>query len=145
MWQLDRNGALSPAPALDAIAILDPAVDHAAPDGDSAIVRFGGQADGRGFSVARRLRADDFNGTLFADGPLIPDQVRHAFQSGFDCILVDDARLSRHGAVAWKNALTNSVRDLYVAQPGSRGHEVSLWERRRASALASARSGAAEA
>lgn len=136
MWQLDRNGGLSPAPTLAEITVLDPALETHVPDAESAIVRFGGQADGRGFSVARRLRAAGYDGTLFADGPLIPDQARHAFQSGFDRILIDDARLNRHSAPAWKNALSDSVQDLYTGQPGSRGHEANLWERRHARAAA---------
>ncbi|MEM7693749.1 MAG: DUF934 domain-containing protein [Pseudomonadota bacterium] len=129
MWQLDASGALTLAPDLSALPVIDPAAPLSVRAGD-AVIRFGGQADGRGFSTARRLRAAGLTATLYADGPLIPDQARHAFQSGFDVVLIDAERLARHGHDGWANALQDAVPTLYAAQAGTRGHETSLWQQR---------------
>ena len=61
-------------------------------------VRFPAYGDGRGFSIAARLRALGFTGTLRAVGPLIADQARHAELSGFDEVQFDDDHGMRQGA-----------------------------------------------
>ena len=131
MWLLDANGTLT------ALLDYEPAVE--VPGGEPGevdidaaeiVVRFGGTADGRGFSTGRLLRERGFSGRLLAAGPLIPDQVRHALQCGFDGILVTDESLARHGEGPWKSAIAHSVRDLYVADPTSRGPEHGIWAAR---------------
>nr|WP_232372373.1 DUF934 domain-containing protein [Acuticoccus mangrovi] len=95
-------------------------------------IRFGGAMDGRGFSTANRLRAEGYDGRLIAAGPLMPDQARHAFQSGFDAVLVSDAQVQRQGEDAWRNAIHRSVQELYMPEPGSRGPERGIWAARHA-------------
>ncbi len=45
-------------------------------------------ADGRGFSVARQLRLQGFNGVIEVIGDLLPDQFPMAVASGIDAILI---------------------------------------------------------
>ncbi|MEM0908339.1 MAG: DUF934 domain-containing protein [Pseudomonadota bacterium] len=133
MWLLKSDGSFG---AMDAPAEVeipgDAAIDRV-PVAHSIAVLFGGTADGRGFSVARQLRARGYGGTLIATGPLIPDQARHAFQSGFDAIAITDERLERHGEGAWRDAAAVAVRELYVADTTSRGAERGIWALRHAS------------
>ena len=58
--------------------------------------------DGRGFSIARRLRAMGYAGRLRAAGPLIPDQLRAARRVGFDEVELPDAVAARQGEAAWR-------------------------------------------
>lgn len=51
-------------------------------------IPFASSADGRGFSVARRLRELGYQGQIFAVGALVCDQYRHARQSGCDGVLI---------------------------------------------------------
>ena len=51
-------------------------------------IHFESAADGRGFSIARRLRELGYGGKIYASGALICDQYRHARQSGFDGVLL---------------------------------------------------------
>ena len=99
-----RDGAVPPAGSL--------AVD-VAPDGDPAalapwlerlaVVRIGFPAfgDGRGFSIARSLRAMGYAGRLRATGPVIPDQMDALLRVGFDEIELPDAHAIRHPKAAW--------------------------------------------
>ena len=58
--------------------------------------------DGRGFSIARRLRRNGFTGTLRATGPLIADQYAYAKACGFDEIALPDGLAARQGVDQWK-------------------------------------------
>jgi uncharacterized protein (DUF934 family) len=60
--------------------------------------------DGRGFSVARRLRDLGYRGRLRAHGWLIPDQFAYARACGFDEVQVPDDMLARQGAEVWERA-----------------------------------------
>ena len=60
--------------------------------------------DGRGFSIARRLRDLGYRGRLRAHGWLIPDQFAHARACGFDEVQVPDDTLARQGAEVWERA-----------------------------------------
>lgn len=64
-------------------------------------VDFPSFADGRGFSLARRLRAAGFTGRLRAVGALIPDQFAYARSCGFDEVGLSPALLARQGEGAW--------------------------------------------
>lgn len=130
MWQLDYDGTLAPAADNGAVDVDGACAPDVLPDAREIVVHFSGYADGRGFSTGRRLRALGFKGRLVAKGPLAPDQARHAFQSGFDSVLIEDSALQRHGAPAWQNALERSTRALYITDPTSRGGEASLWHAR---------------
>jgi len=58
--------------------------------------------DGRGLSIARRLRRNGFTGTLRATGPLISDQYAYAKACGFDEIDLPEGLAARQGADQWK-------------------------------------------
>lgn len=53
--------------------------------------------DGRGFSLARRLRAEGYRGRLRAAGKLLPDQYAMARRVGFDEVAVETALFERQG------------------------------------------------
>ncbi|MGF1658916.1 MAG: DUF934 domain-containing protein [Rubrimonas sp.] len=89
--------------------LLDPDADAAAIAADFARialigVRFSAFTDGRGFSLARRLRALGYSGRLRAVGALIPDQLRHARACGFDEVQIDAARAARQPEADWRRA-----------------------------------------
>ncbi len=69
-------------------------------------LRFASFADGRGFSLARRLRRSGFAGRLRAAGHLIPDQWAFLRDCGVDEVELDDALAARHGESAWTTAAT---------------------------------------
>lgn len=57
--------------------------------------------DGRGFTLAARLRERGYTGRLEAAGPLLPDQARHLARCGFDAV-----RLPENAVVAdWERML----------------------------------------
>ncbi len=68
-------------------------------------IAFPAFADGRGFSLARLLRREGFEGELRASGKLTPDQYLHAIGSGFDTIEIPDDLAERHGQANWAAAL----------------------------------------
>jgi uncharacterized protein (DUF934 family) len=65
-------------------------------------VAFSAMGDGRGFSIARRLRAMGYAGRLRAAGPLIPDQLRAARRVGYDEIELPDEVAARQGLERWR-------------------------------------------
>ena len=67
-------------------------------------VDFPSFADGRGFSLARRIRALGYEGELWARGHLIPDQYAFARSCGFDAVLVDETVFQRQGEADWRDA-----------------------------------------
>ena len=89
--------------AVDLPNDVDPAV-LATRLGDIALIRipFPTYGDGRGFSIARELREMGYAGTLRASGYVISDQFRHALQSGFDEVEIDDALASRQPEGLWQ-------------------------------------------
>lgn len=133
MWLLKSDATLGETNLEVDVEIAADAPYEGVPEAGSVVVRFGGTADGRGFSVARRLRARGYAGTLTAAGPLIPDQARLAFQSGFDQVAIEDERLARHGEAAWRDALAHSVHELYLADGTARGPQTSIWALRHVS------------
>lgn len=64
-------------------------------------VDFPSFADGRGFTIARRLRLAGFNGRLRAKGHVIADQYAMARRSGFDEVEIDDTLAARQPAEQW--------------------------------------------
>jgi len=57
------------------------------------VIDFPAFGDGRGFSLAVRLRKDvGFKGEIRATGPVIPDQALFLLRAGFDTVEVPDAR-----------------------------------------------------
>ena len=64
-------------------------------------IDFPSSADGRGFTIARRLRLMGFTGRLRARGHVIADQYAMARRSGFDEIEVDDKLAARQPEDQW--------------------------------------------
>ncbi|MFY0691168.1 MAG: DUF934 domain-containing protein [Paracoccaceae bacterium] len=71
---------------------------------DIALVRvdFPSFADGRGFTIARRLRLLGFAGRLRAKGHVLADQYAMARRSGFDEVEIDDALAARQPEDQWR-------------------------------------------
>ena len=67
-------------------------------------IPFPNVADGRGFSLARRLRQAGYDGHLRAEGHLIVDQFPMALQSGFDELEIDDLLAARQPEHHWVRA-----------------------------------------
>jgi len=83
---------------------LDPDADASAVDfaGVEAIrIAFPKFSDGRGFTLARQLRARGFAGRLRAAGHVIADQYTMARRSGFDEVEIDAALAERQPAPQW--------------------------------------------
>ncbi len=73
-------------------------------------VAFPAMGDGRGFSIARRLRALGYAGRLRAAGPLIADQMTAARSVGFDEIEVPDSVAARQPEALWTHVRRASYR-----------------------------------
>jgi len=95
-----------PAGALDQILDLasdaDPAEVVLAPAPAMIRVNFPSFADGRGFTIARRLRALGYTGRLRAQGHVIADQYAMARRSGFDEVEISDDLAARQPEEQWK-------------------------------------------
>ncbi|NNJ66514.1 MAG: DUF934 domain-containing protein, partial [Boseongicola sp.] len=64
-------------------------------------VDFPSFADGRGFTIARRLRLMGFQGRLRASGYVIADQYAMARRSGFDEVEIDKKLARRQPEEQW--------------------------------------------
>lgn len=58
-------------------------------------------ADGRGFTIARRLRLMEYRGRLRAKGHIIADQYAMARRSGFDEVQIDATLAARQPEAQW--------------------------------------------
>jgi uncharacterized protein (DUF934 family) len=67
-------------------------------------IAFPAYADGRGFSIAKRLRRAGYTGILRAEGPLIADQFAYALACGFDELALPDALIERQPLDQWLKA-----------------------------------------
>ncbi|MFN3936284.1 MAG: DUF934 domain-containing protein [Gemmobacter sp.] len=67
------------------------------------LVRIGFPAfsDGRGFTLARRLRLQGYRGRLRAAGPLIADQYAMLRRAGFDEVEIPDEIAARQPEAQW--------------------------------------------
>lgn len=84
-------------------------------------IHFPSFADGRGFSLARRIRAAKFAGVLRAHGPLIADQFAYALGCGFDEIELPDDSAGRQPWPVWQAALA-SISNSYQRGYGDGGN-----------------------
>lgn len=100
---------LADAPAHDGpIALLRapgdapfPALHAASERAATVLITFPVFRDGRGFTLAARLRERGYTGRLEAEGPLLPDQARPLARCGFDAV-----RLPEGAVVAdWERML----------------------------------------
>lgn len=84
-------------------------------------------SDGRGFTLARRLRNAGYRGVLRAVGPLIADQFAHALACGFDEIEAPDAIVARQPFEQWRRAGAS------ISLPYQQGYSraASIFEQRR--------------
>ena len=64
-------------------------------------IQFDASADGRGFSLARRLRELGYQGRLMATGALVSDHYRHARQSGFDGVVITSEQAQKMPEAHW--------------------------------------------
>jgi uncharacterized protein (DUF934 family) len=82
---------------------LAPEDDPACVDLSAPLIRiaFAAFSDGRGFTLARRLRQDGYVGRLRAAGPLLADQYAMARRSGFDEVEIDEALARRQPEHQW--------------------------------------------
>ncbi|AHM04857.1 Oxidoreductase probably involved in sulfite reduction [Roseibacterium elongatum DSM 19469] len=64
-------------------------------------VAFPSFADGRGFTLARRLRAMGYRGRLRAAGHVLADQYAMARRAGFDEVEIDAALAARQPQAQW--------------------------------------------
>lgn len=69
---------------------------------DLVRIAFPAFSDGRGFTLARRLRDLGYAGRLRAVGPLIADQFAMARRSGFDEVEIPDEMAARQPAEQWR-------------------------------------------
>ncbi|WP_380058554.1 DUF934 domain-containing protein [Falsihalocynthiibacter sp. SS001] len=88
--------------AVDLASDTDPAAleGHLA-DIDMIRVDFPSFADGRGFTIARRLRIMGFGGRLRAKGHVISDQYAMARRAGFDEVEISDELAARQPEEEW--------------------------------------------
>lgn len=93
------------------------------------VIPFPSFSDGRGFSLARRLRQAGFSGVLRAQGHMIADQFKYALQCGFDEVEISDELADRQPQEQWltmKDALSLAYQPTFVPQGQS------ILERRKA-------------
>lgn len=114
---LVTDQGFAPAPTVDAVALSDIAAHQGVVDlvhtdapesladylADLTLIRIHTPAfsDGRAFTIARRLRALGFVGTLRAVGPMIVDQYPMARRVGFDQVEIPDALAARQPESQW--------------------------------------------
>lgn len=65
------------------------------------VIPFGSSADGRGFSLARRLRQLGYTGVIRAEGHILVDQFRAALRVGIDEIAISDDQATRNPEPQW--------------------------------------------
>ncbi|WP_157966268.1 DUF934 domain-containing protein [Oceanibium sediminis] len=65
------------------------------------ILPFGTSADGRGFSLARKLRQLGYTGVIRAEGHILVDQFRAALRVGIDQVAISDEQATRNPAHQW--------------------------------------------
>lgn len=75
-------------------------------------IQFPNFADGRGFSIARRLRQMGFKGLLRAHGPILADQYPMALRVGFDEVEIPAEHAGRQPQAQWQDAMQR-VKDNY--------------------------------
>ncbi|MBY4891567.1 DUF934 domain-containing protein [Rhodobacteraceae bacterium N5(2021)] len=100
------------APLVEGVPANGTAVDIA-PSDDVAVlagvlarltfirVAFPSSADGRGFTLAKRLRAMGYRGRLRAAGHVLADQYAMARRAGFDEVEIDAALAARQPEAQW--------------------------------------------
>ncbi len=70
-------------------------------EAELVVLVFPAFSDGRGFTLARHLRAAGYRGRLRASGHVIADQYAMARRSGFDEVEISDDLAARQPADQW--------------------------------------------
>ncbi|GGM10765.1 DUF934 domain-containing protein [Pseudooceanicola nanhaiensis] len=96
-WPEGANEAV-----LDLASDADPAEVVLDPAPAMIRVNFPSFSDGRGFTIARRLRVLGYSGRLRAKGHVIADQYAMARRSGFDEVEISDELAARQPEDQWK-------------------------------------------
>lgn len=65
-------------------------------------IAFAAFSDGRGFTLARQLRAQGYAGRLRAAGHVLADQYAMARRSGFDEVEIDEGLARRQPEAQWR-------------------------------------------
>lgn len=68
-------------------------------------IEFPSFADGRGFSIAQKLRRLGFGGLIRAKGHIVADQYPLALRSGFNEVEISNEQAGRQPQAQWKEAL----------------------------------------
>ena len=91
------SGLTLDLPQTAALAAILPHLDRI------ALIRIAFPAfnDGRGFTLARRLRLAGYKGRLHARGPVIADQYAMARRAGFDAVEIPADLAARQPAEQW--------------------------------------------
>ncbi len=93
----------APGEGIDLGPDADPATLRERLDAISIIrIAFPGFADGRGFTVARRLRLMGYTGRLRAHGHVLADQYAMARRSGFDEVEISGELAARQPEEQWR-------------------------------------------
>jgi len=109
--ELDANMS-SPPKAIDMTAEDDPEVLSGYVSRISYIrIHFAAFDDGRGFTLARRLRLRGFTGRLRAKGYIIAEQYAMARRAGFDEVEISDALARRQPEALWKTRANWTAHD----------------------------------
>ncbi|MCT8160265.1 DUF934 domain-containing protein [Pseudoruegeria sp. SHC-113] len=102
LTDLAANDA-SPALAVDLASVSDPAaLAGRLDDIDMIRIDFPSFADGRGFTIAKRLRQMGFQGRLRAKGHVISDQYAMARRVGFDEVEISEDLATRQPEGEWQ-------------------------------------------
>lgn len=104
---LVRDGRFTDASAEPDI-VLEPdaaADDVAFADASLIAIRFPSSADGRGNSIARRLRLMGYEGRLRAVGHVLADQYPLALRCGFDEVEIPEDLAARMPQEQWLEAM----------------------------------------
>ena len=105
---------------------VDTDLDDVAPFIDQLaliVINFATYADGRGFSIAHRMRHSlGYAGIIWGRGSLIADQYALAIQCGIDAVLVEDQLLDRQPIEHWQEALRNAPAPYRYHPDMAQGH-----------------------
>lgn len=87
--------------SLDLAPDADPGAVVLTPGLEMIRVDFPSFADGRGFTIARRLRLRGYRGRLRARGHVLADQYAMARRAGFDEVEIDETLAARQPEAQW--------------------------------------------
>ena len=83
-------------------------------------IEFPAFADGRGFSLAKKISREGFSGTLRASGPLIADEFADALACGFTEVELPETMANRQPVQQWlaaKDTMTEHYQSGYGRGP----------------------------